>query len=336
MNQASHIAGLKSQREEVKDAIAAGNTVVYGYLRAKSSSTAKAGSLYYVGIASTDDRPYHRHTRGSAGDRVFHDVPVPADHSRIRLLATTKTRKKAEKIEIAFIARFGRKGVDACGILLNRTIGGEGVAGRKLTKAQRKRLDVASAKHYGMSYESFAPLTRLQRRVVKAGFDNSGGKLSGDELLLKAEAASFGLDPRTYDNAIEMGIDPVPFSKLSCDERKLITARWRRGTTGEALFIDGQKERGSITAAKLGLTWKEWDALTHTEKGNLRKRYKCGARGALLHSEFKPKLVKTAKRIGVKVELWSNFTDVEKARIRARFNSGKRGNDLLKGFELAA
>ena len=67
---------------------------VYGYLRAKTSKTAKAGTPYYVGIGSNPDRAYQRHFRGNAAG-----VKVPADRSLVVLMGVFPTRKAAGRRE---------------------------------------------------------------------------------------------------------------------------------------------------------------------------------------------------------------------------------------------
>ena len=66
-----------SQRKKISAAIAAGKHIVYGYVRAKDSGTAKAGTLYYVGIASHAKRPFAPHKRH--GIKSATNVPVPVE-----------------------------------------------------------------------------------------------------------------------------------------------------------------------------------------------------------------------------------------------------------------
>ena len=106
---------------------------VYCYLRSKASSTAKAGTPYYVGIASSADRPFHKN----------HNAPVPRDRSCVRVMRCGLSWEDACQWERFYIKHFGR--VDnGSGILRNLTDGGEGAKGAIRTKEQRERYRLAS------------------------------------------------------------------------------------------------------------------------------------------------------------------------------------------------
>jgi len=106
---------------------------VYCYLRSKDSSTAKAGSPYYIGVASSADRPLHKN----------HNAPVPTDRSLIRIMRQGLDWDRAAQWERLYIQRYGRKD-NGTGILLNLTDGGEGAFGAVRTAEQRERYRLAS------------------------------------------------------------------------------------------------------------------------------------------------------------------------------------------------
>src|SRR5271163_4311442 len=91
--------------------------ILYKYIR-------KDRSPYYIGIGDPD-RPYAPHNHGGIELR-------PKDVNRIVIMETDLSFKKAKKLEIFWIALFGRKD-NGTGILRNRTDGGEGTEGLKRT-----------------------------------------------------------------------------------------------------------------------------------------------------------------------------------------------------------
>lgn len=113
--------------------VAAGGSYVYCYLRSRCSNTARARTPYYIGIASSADRPLHKN----------HNAPVPLDKSLIRVMRHGLTWEEASVWESFYIARYGRKD-NGTGILLNLTDGGDGAKGAIRTEQQRENYRAAS------------------------------------------------------------------------------------------------------------------------------------------------------------------------------------------------
>jgi hypothetical protein len=92
---------------------------VYAYLRDKHSTTAPAGTPYYIGKGK-GKRPWERHNK----------IPVPKDNSNIVILEQNLSNIGALAIERRMIGWYGRKDLGT-GILLNKTDGGDGSFGMK-------------------------------------------------------------------------------------------------------------------------------------------------------------------------------------------------------------
>jgi hypothetical protein len=133
---------------------------VYAYLR-------RDGTPYYIGKGK--------------GKRAFtenHNLNVPIDKSRIVFLEINLSDIGALALERRYIRWYGRKDLGT-GILQNRTDGGEGAAGRKMSAESKLKI---SSKNKGKILGSHSAETNEKRRITMIG-KNKGrilGPLSMD------------------------------------------------------------------------------------------------------------------------------------------------------------
>jgi len=102
---------------------------IYAYIRSKDSSTAKAGTPYYIGKGKSE-RAWNTisHTKSN-------NARTPKDKSKIVILEANLTEVGSLALERFYIRWFGRKD-NGTGILRNKTDGGEGVEGYIFSEEQ--------------------------------------------------------------------------------------------------------------------------------------------------------------------------------------------------------
>ena len=101
---------------------------VYAYLRQNTTSTAPAGTPYYIGKGK-NKRAWENHRH----------IPVPTNNSLIVILEQNLTEFGALALERKMIRWYGRKDIRT-GILINKTDGGEGSSGLRLTTESKQKM----------------------------------------------------------------------------------------------------------------------------------------------------------------------------------------------------
>ena len=278
-------------------AVAAKGCFVYCYLRAQGSKSAKEGSPYYVGIGSNASRATVPHTRGSSASK-FHDVPVPKNIALIRLMGVYSSRKEALARETALIRHYGRKGLDAGGILLNRSLYGCGGGSIK----------PESAKRIGISLKAWAGMSRTERDRARDRFDRG---VRGEKALLAS-----------IENLYEdMGFSAADWDQLDKAAQQRAYARFNRGIRSKNRLIapclseadrleNSRKSLYQLAAKRYGVTVEFWAALSRAQKKSADQRFSRGVRGADLFSNLSLKKIegyKDAAEHGITRAQWDQL-----------------------------
>jgi len=235
------------------------------------SETGKAGSPYYIGVASRAHRPYSLdHGR----------VAVPDDERRIRILRSGITYEQALQWEQFFIEKFGRKDTGTGrALLVNRTRGGEGAVGRIKSDEERAR---HSANKKGRS------LSKQHREAISRGLAGIEREPHSEETRARISAGRMGMKlSASHRRAISEGQRGRKFSPTHC-------ARLSEVQKGKHIPVETrermrQAKRLTI-AARLGISVDLVEGLTQRQRDNLLRRFRSGKRGAELFYGILPAL----------------------------------------------
>jgi len=216
---------------------------VYAYIRSKDSSTAKAGTPYYIG-KGTGRRAWMKHK----------NVSTPSDSSKIIILESNLSEIGSLALERRMISWWGRKDLQT-GILLNKVDGGEGAIGvspetRKKISEFRTGLKFSETTKKRMSESALgkekSPETRKKMSMV-----NTGKKLS-IETKKKLSDICANRSPEEKEKISKKLSDA--YNKKTLEEKQEYANKQRNITlnkTPEEKFLIAEKKRKTREMNKL-------------------------------------------------------------------------------------
>lgn len=174
---------------------------VYVYTRNRHSTTAKAGTPYYVGKGK-DNRAFVKHSAG-----------VPKNRANIEFIAINLSEHEAHLLERKLIALHGRKDLGT-GILNNRTAGGEGKLGRIL------------------SSDTLAKMSKPKSEETKKKMSASRtGRIFSIEAKAKMKASALARPPKSAETRQKLSIAGSGKSHSVETKAKMSAAHKRRQGT---------------------------------------------------------------------------------------------------------
>ena len=291
---------------------------VYCYLRLD-------GSPYYIGRMASDYRAFSKD----------HEIGVPPQAWRIRLMRGNLSREQANWWERFYIARYGRYGIDEGGILRQTRIGGDG----------GDFPDPEVADRLGLPYEFYKKLDVRQKKAMRKWLNNNPKSSAKDwfEMLeienYRSKAAKEGAEERESRVAARYGTTFDRYKSFSLNERAMIAHRYKLGIRGEDLFMPANSAitKSQYKAAeKYGISIDRFLALSKKEKDLAKARYRKGTRGEALfasaNSELLEATLQAAQKYCIAPMKWMALTAKQRACISGRYFRGLRGSELLAGI----
>ena len=223
-------------------AVAAKGAYVYCYLRMN-------GRPYYIGLASKGQhaRPFQRHS-----------CKAPTKQKQlVRVLRSGLTLDEARVWEVFYIARFGRKGYESNGILLNHSAGGE--SGTSGIKWSREIIERRAASNRGQTHRKRTPeeneanrqrgLGKIQSEQTRAKRSASSKGHKKSELFCQATRMRMTGSKQSEKTkrqhattlsrpiADRVGLDVDVYTRFSRVQKQRVNRAFEKGVRGEDLII---------------------------------------------------------------------------------------------------
>lgn len=330
--------------------------VVYCWLRSKTTTRAKAGSPYYIGIASNASRPYQKHEWKDHKGRT-RKVVLPKDEALIRVIDVVETREEAQEREQFFIARYGRRFKDPGGILHNSGLGGEsGSYGNQVEAERIAEWDSVkvSAAWAGVTPEAWVLIPLVQKAAYRGHRRRfPDAQITVDVFL--AEIYENREDSRQRQGWKEVGAPEEEWKLLTNSQRKVALDRHDNGLPWnvdrradqprevvERRHQNSTAARLSRGAMELGMPLEVYEGLSRATRYDIKKWLKANPgktweqrpkQGEQIPSGAENKRMQAgAEKYGVELSLWASWPDRQRRNFRKRFNNGIRGEALWKGL----
>ena len=217
---------------------------VYAYIRSKDSTTATAGTPYYIGKGK-DDRAWRKHRT----------VMTPTN-ANVIILEHNLTEIGALALERRMIAWYGRKDVGT-GILHNRTDGGEGASGAKRSDERRKQISLQTSGKNNLNYGK-SPSLEIRKAI--------SNKLSGENNpfygKFGSEHPAFGKKhtPENIQHFIDtrQGEDSPRALLTNDDVTNIREELFNNPYRGQAVVLARKYgvHKSTISKIKMGKNWK--------------------------------------------------------------------------------